>query len=128
MLVRLHVRERRCGLVERESAIDGQRQLAGFDRRPQVRAHAAVDFADLLDGASAEGDADVVDTAQGVKVEIELTFGAAETPDIDNAAANGGGFHVVVGNAGGDLIDDEIHALAVRRLQDLVGPAGIGGI
>src|SRR5882672_8200980 len=39
VLVRLHVRLRRKGIVQLEGAIDRQRELAGNDRVPQIGAH-----------------------------------------------------------------------------------------
>ena len=80
------------------------------------------DLAHLLDGARAEGDADVVDALHGVQVEIELALEAAEPADVDDATEHGRSPQVFVGDAGGHLVDDEVDALAAGRLEHLVRP------
>src|SRR5713226_6656630 len=86
------------------------------------------DLADLLDRAGAEGDADIVDAARGVQIEIEFGAGAAEPADIDDAALDPGGREILAGNLARDLIDDQIDAFAAGGLQHLIDPAGIAGI
>src|SRR5262249_33943054 len=103
-------------------------QLAALDCAPDVRADLVEDFSDFLDAAGTEGDADIVDAARGVQVEIEVTMGAAEAADIDDAALDLGGLQVLVGDGAGNLIDDEVDAFAACRLQHLIDPAGVGGI
>ena len=80
------------------------------------------DGAHFLGRAGAEGDADIVDALQRMQVEVELALHAAEPADIDDAAEDGGGLHVLVGDAGRDLVDDQVDALAAGRLLDLVRP------
>src|SRR5215475_4555608 len=84
MLVGFHVLERLADVVELVDLVDRQLQLARFDRAPDV-------LADFVEGAGAEGDADIVDAARGMQVEIELGAGAAEPPDIDDPALDFGG-------------------------------------
>src|SRR3569623_2540212 len=85
MLVGLHVLECAVDVVERKHLVDRQLQLAGLDCAPDVFPDLLEDLADLLDGAGAEGDADIVDAAGGMEVEIEVAMGAAEPADIDDA-------------------------------------------
>src|SRR6202035_2034338 len=82
MLVGFHALERLADVVEGKHLVDRQLQLSRFDRTPDIPAHLVEDLADLLDGAGAEGDADIVDAARGVQVEIEIAMGAAEPADI----------------------------------------------
>ena len=96
--------------------------------RPDVFADLVEDLADFLDGAGAEGDADIVDAAGGVEVEIEIGVGAAEPADIDDAALDLGCCEILVRDLAGDLVDDQVDAFAIGRLQHLVDPAGIAGI
>src|SRR5476651_2471382 len=86
MLVGFHVLERTTDIGEREHLVDRQLQFARFYRAPDVFADLVENLADFLDGAGAEGDADIVDAARGVQVEIEIGMGAAEPADIDDAA------------------------------------------
>src|ERR1700730_9990900 len=86
MLVGFHVLERLADVVKGEHLVDRQLQFARFDRTPDIPAHLVEDLADLLDRAGAEGDADIVDAARGVQVEVEFGAGAAEPADIDDAA------------------------------------------
>src|SRR4051812_26596917 len=111
MAVRLHVGLGLDRLVEAEDPVDRQPELAGLDRGPEILAHAPDDLADLLDRAGAEGDADIVDAAGGVEIEVELALRAAEPADIDDAAEHARRFQVLVGDAGRDLVDDEIDAV-----------------
>ena len=128
MCVGFHVGERRCGFIEREAAVYRERQLAGAHRGPQVLPHQAVDFADLLHRACAKSDTDVGDALGRVQVEIEFAFRAAQPADVDDAAEHAGGLQVRIGDAGRDLIDDQVHAFALRGSNDLVGPTRMGGI
>src|SRR5882757_127346 len=128
MLVGFHVLERLADVSEGEHLVDRQLQLAGFDRAPDVLPDLVEDLADFLDGAGAEGDADIGDAARGMQVEIEFGAAAAEPADIDDAALDLGGGEVLVGDLARDLVDDQVDAFAVRRLQHLVDPAGVGGI
>jgi hypothetical protein len=77
-------------------------QLARFDRGPDVFADLVEDFSDLLDGTGAEGDADVMDAACGMQVEIELGSGAAEAADIDDTALDLRGGEVLVCDLDGE--------------------------
>ena len=124
MGIGLHVRKRLGGLSKREGLVDGQRQLARLDGRPQVGAGRLDDGAHLLGRARAEGDADIVDALQRMQVEVELALHAAQPADIDDAAQDGGGLHVLVGDARRHLVDDQVDALAASRLLDLVRPFG----
>src|SRR6185312_12941743 len=85
VLVGFHVRERGADLGEGIDLVDRQLQLARFHRAPDVLADFVEDLADFLDGAGAEGDADIVDAARGMEIEIEVAMGAAEPADIDDA-------------------------------------------
>ena len=100
----------------------GRLQLARLDGRPQVGAGRLDDGAHLLGAAGAEGDADIVDALQRMQVEVELALHAAQPADIDDAAEDGGGLHVLVDDAGRDLVDDQVDALAAGRFLDLVRP------
>src|SRR5215813_9481543 len=120
MLVGFHVLERLADLVEPVDLVDRQLQLARFDRAPDVLADLVEDLADLLDAAGAEGDADIIDAARGMQVEIELGAGAAEPADIDDAALDLRRREILVCDLARDLVDDEVDAFAVGRLQDLV--------
>src|SRR3954451_11656324 len=95
MLIRLHVRERRADVSEGEHLVDRQLQLAGFHRGPDVLANLIEDLADFLDRSSAKGDADIVDAARGVQVEIEIGMSAAEPADIDDASLDFGSLEVL---------------------------------
>src|SRR3954464_701233 len=86
MLVGLHVFERLVDVVEGKHLVDRQLQFSRLDRAPDVLADLLKNLADLLDGAGAEGDADIVDAAGRVQVEVEIGMGAAEPADIDDAA------------------------------------------
>ena len=57
-----------------------------------------------------------------MQVEVELALEAAEPADVDDAAEHGRRLHVLVGDAGRDLVDDEVDALAVGGLQHLLRP------
>src|SRR5215472_14522442 len=63
-----------------------------------------------------------------MEVEVEGTLGAAEAADIDDAAFDGGGGQVLVGDARRNLIDDEIDALAAGRVADGFRPGGIAAV
>src|SRR5262249_10532269 len=110
MLVGFHVRERRSDLVELVDLVDRQLQFARFDGAPDVFPDLVEDFSDFLDAAGAEGDADIVDAARSMQVEIELGAGAAEAADIDDAAFDLGGGEVLVRDLAGHLVDDEVDA------------------
>jgi hypothetical protein len=96
MLVRLHVLERLADVGKRIDLVDRQLQLAGFHRAPDVLADFVEDLADFLDGAGAEGDADILNAAGGVQVEVEIAVRAAEPADIDDTALDLGGFEILV--------------------------------
>src|SRR6516225_9111330 len=108
MLVGAHVRLRFHRLIEGKADIDGEPQLAGTHRIPKVRAHAAADLADLVEGAGAEGHTDIIDAPQCMQVEIEFSLGARETADIDDAAEDGGRLHGLGDHGAGEHIDDEV--------------------
>src|ERR1041385_3526594 len=93
MLVGFHVLERFSDLGERIDLVDRQLQLSGFHRAPDILTDFVKNLAGLLDGGGAEGDADIVDAAGGMQVEIEIAMGAAEPADIDDAALDLGGTH-----------------------------------
>ena len=96
MLVGFHVLKRLADVLELEHLVDRQLQFSRFHRGPDVFADLVKDLADFLDGAGAEGDADIVDAAGGVEVEIEIGVGAAEPTDIDDAALDLGGLQILV--------------------------------
>src|SRR6185437_13939661 len=91
MLVGFHAFECLADVGECKHLVDRQLQFARFHRRPDIPANFVEDRADLLDRAGAEGDADIVDPARGMQVEVEVAMGAAEPADIDNAALDPGG-------------------------------------
>jgi hypothetical protein len=117
VLVGFHVLERLADLVEGKHLVDRQLQLAGFHRRPDVFPDFAEDVADFLDRAGAEGDADIVDAARGMQVEIEIGVGAAEPADIDDAALDFGRLEILARNLAGDLIIASAGRAARRRLR-----------
>src|SRR6185369_8479183 len=117
--------ERFPDLGERIDLVDRQLQFSRFHGAPDVLADLVKDLADFLDGAGAEGDADIVNAAGGVQVEIEIAVGAAEPADIDDAALDLGGFQILVRDRAGNLIDDQVDAFAAGCLQYLIDPAGI---
>src|ERR1700694_765980 len=86
MLVGFHVLERTADVVEGKHLVDWQLQFARFHRAPDIFADFVKDLADFIDGAGAEGDADIMNAARRVEVEIEIGMGAAEPADIDDAA------------------------------------------
>src|SRR5882672_3536872 len=90
VLVGFHVRERTSDLGKGKDLVDRQLQFSRFHRRPDIFPDLVKDFADFLDGAGTEGDADILDAARGVQVEIEIAMGAAEPADIDDAALDFG--------------------------------------
>jgi hypothetical protein len=117
VLVGFHVRERLADFVKGVDLVDRQLQFALLHRGPDVFPHLVKDLADFLDRAGAEGDADIVDAARGMQVEVEIAMGAAEPADIDDAALDLGGLEILVGDGARDLIDDQIDAFAVGGLQ-----------
>src|SRR5271166_6592267 len=78
MLVGFHVLERLADVVEFEHLVDRQLQFARFHRAPDVFSDFVEDLADFLDGSGAEGDADIIDAARRVQIEVEIGMGAAE--------------------------------------------------
>src|SRR6185436_16758967 len=72
MGIGLHVRKRLGGLGEGEGLVDGQRQLARLDGRPQVGAGRLDDGAHFFGAAGAEGYTDVIDALQRMQIEVEL--------------------------------------------------------
>src|SRR5258708_22210997 len=85
VLVGAHVLVAGLGLGERIGLLDRELDAAGLDVIPQVGAHLDQDFAHLLDGAAAEGDADVVGALARVSVEVELGLPAREPSHADYA-------------------------------------------
>jgi len=104
------VLERCSDLVELVDLVDRQLLLARFDCAPDVFPHFVEDVADLLDGAGAEGDADIADAARRMQVEIELRARAAQAADIDDAALDLGRGEILVGDLAGHQVDDEVDA------------------
>src|SRR3978361_2329509 len=90
VLVGFSVLESFSDLAERIDLVDRQFQFAGLHRRPDVLFDLVENLADFLDGAGAEGNADILDAAGGMQVEVEIAVGATEPADIDNAAQNPG--------------------------------------
>src|SRR5690606_18404403 len=105
------------GVGERVFAVEGQREIASFDRVPQVGLHRPDDLFDFLDGAGAEADADIPDAPHGVEVEIELAREAAEAPDIDDATPDGRRGEILVRHVTGNLIDDQVYALTAGGVE-----------
>ena len=128
MLVGFHVRERCADVVELEHLVDRQLQFSAFYRAPDVLADLLENLANFLDGAGAEGNADIVDAARGMQVEVEIGMGAAEPADIDDAALYPGGGEILVRALARDLVANQVAALAACRLQHLIDPAGVAGI
>jgi hypothetical protein len=60
VLVGFHVLERLADVLEPVDLVDRQLPLARFHRAPDVLADLVEDLADLVNGAGAEGDADIV--------------------------------------------------------------------
>src|SRR5262249_36830465 len=112
-------------LLERKAPVDRQRQLAGFDRRPQIGTHRAVDLAYLLRTARAKRNTDIVDAFERMQIEIEFALHAAEPADVDDAAQDRSCVEVLIGNGRGYLIDDEVDTLSVGCLLHLFGPGWI---
>ena len=112
MLVGFHVLERLADIVEGEHLVDRQLQFSRFHCRPDVVADAIENIADLLDRAGAEGDADLIDAARRMQVEVEVGMRAAEPADIDDAALDLGRLQILAGDLAGDLIDDQVDAFA----------------
>src|SRR5262245_17491908 len=106
VLVGFHVLERLADIVERKHLVDRQLQLARFHRAPDVLFDLVEDLADLLDRAGAERDADIIDAARGMQVEIEFGAGAAEAADIDDTALDLGRCEILACDLARDLIDD----------------------
>ena len=117
MLVGFHVFERLADVVECKHLVDRQLQFARFHRRPDVLADFTEDLADFLDRAGPEGDADIVDAARGMQVEVEIGVGAAESADIDDAALDFGGRQILAGDLARDLIDDQVDACTIRAFS-----------
>src|SRR5262249_57218083 len=86
------------------------------------------DLAYFVERAGAEGDADIVDTLSGMQVEIELGLHAPEPADVDDAAEQRARRHGLIDGLARHHVDGEVHALAVGRLEHLVGPAWVAGI
>src|SRR3974390_3160052 len=103
MLVGFPVLERLADIVEGKHLVDRQLQLARFHRTPDILANLIENLADFLDRAGAEGDADIVDAARGMQIEIEVAMGAAEPADIDDAALDPGSLEILICDAAGDL-------------------------
>src|ERR1700674_1088069 len=128
MPVGFHVLERLADILEGKHLVDRQLQFARFDRGPDIFPDFVKDLADFLDRAGTEGDADVMDAARGVEVEVEIGMAATEPADIDDTALDLGGREILAGNLAGNLIDDQIDAFAAAGLQHLFDPTGIAGI
>src|SRR5439155_4301935 len=110
MLVGFHVRERFADVGEVENLVDRQLQFSRLDRAPDVLADVVEDFTDFLDRAGTEGDADIVDAARGVKVEIEIGVRPTKPADIDDAALDFGRREIPVRDLAGNLVDDKVDA------------------
>src|SRR6516225_10337717 len=82
MLVGFHVLERLADLVEGKHLVERQLQFARFHRTPEILAYLVENRTNLLDGTGTEGDADIVDAARRVQVEVEFGAGAAQPADI----------------------------------------------
>ena len=91
----------------------GNCSFRAFHRTPDVFPDLVEDLAHFLDRTGTEGDADIVDAARGMKVEIEIGVGAAEPADIDDAALDPGGREILARNLARDLVDDQVDAFAV---------------
>src|SRR3984885_8512655 len=128
MLVGFHVLERLADVVEGVDLVDRQLQLSRFDRAPDIPADLVKDLADFLDGAGAEGDADVMDAARGVQIEVEFGAGAAEPADIDDAALDLGGREILARDLAPDLVHDQVDAFAPGGFPHLLAPTGVAGI
>src|SRR5262249_21378572 len=102
VFVGFHVLEGRADISELVDLVDRQLQLAAFHCAPDVLADLIEDLAHLLDRPGAEGDADIVDAARRVQVEIEIAMRAAEAADIDDAALDFRRLQVLVGDGAGD--------------------------
>src|SRR5690349_5945133 len=95
VLVGFHVLERLADVLELEDPVDRQLEFPRLYRAPDVLADLVENLADFVDGAGAEGDADILDAARGVEVEVELGAGAAEPADVDDAPLDLGGGEIL---------------------------------
>src|SRR5271169_5731469 len=95
MLVGFHVLERLADVVEGKHLVDRQLQFARFHCAPDVLADFVEDLADFLYRAGTKGDADIIDAARRVQVEVEIGMGAAEPAHIDDAALDPGGGEIL---------------------------------
>jgi hypothetical protein len=92
------MRERPADVAKIVNLVYRQLQLSRFHRAPDVLANLVKDLADLLDGAGAEGDADIGDASRRVQVEIEIGMRATEPANIDDAALDFGRRQILVGD------------------------------
>src|SRR5882757_564437 len=100
MRVGLHMSERTRHVIKRKSAVDGQGQLAGLDRWPEVSVCGVDDGAKLVGRARAKRHADVVYALERVEIEVEVARRPTQPTDIDDAPENRRRLHVHVGDAG----------------------------
>src|SRR5690606_1103375 len=110
MQVRPHTLMRLGGLLQRKAAVDRANDLARGNGFPQVGPHAADDRGDFLTAARAEGDADIVETPEGMEVEIEFGLDPTEAADIDDAPAHAGCLHALIEPRARDHVDHEVDA------------------
>src|SRR6516165_10401329 len=105
MPVGFHVLERLADVVEAKHLVDRQPEPAALDGAPDILFNFVKNLADFVDGAGAEGDADIADAARGMQVKVEFGTGAAEPADIDDAALDLAGGQILGCELAGDLID-----------------------
>jgi len=104
--------------------------LARFYRRPDILTDFVEDLADLLDRAGAEGDADIVDAARGVQVEVE--FGADLAVDSSDSgwvkqvleATGGEGVDLIVDQVSGQVASQNLKATKIKGRIVNVGRLG----
>lgn len=124
MLVGHHALERGGMSVQPEDLINRQCQPAIRQGRKERVDGACDDLLNLGCTPCTEGNADIADATQGMKVEIHLPAFARHAPDIDNASADPGGLHVAVHVRTGEMIYDKIHTLATACRRYLSHPVG----
>src|SRR5260221_10700093 len=127
VFVCFHVLEGLADIVEGKNLVDRQLQFAGFHRGPDILADFIKDLADFLDRTGTEGNADIVDPARGVQVKVEISMGAAEPADIDDAAFYFSGGGITGGNLGRTLVDGQADAFARAGLQPGTAPTPRAG-
>src|SRR6266404_1799232 len=115
-------------LIKRESAVHRKPDPARHDRFPEIRAHHSDDLANFRKIACAKGRAHIVESLEGVQVQIEFGLDAPESANIDHPTQNCGGFHAAVYRRAGYHVDNHVSTLTVRGPKNLIDPTWIARI